>query len=122
MNLNAAGAYLRELRKQQGFSQTKLAEMVGVTNNTIWRIEKGTQEPQAALIVALLAVLRGSAAHVHALLSNPKATNEEAEQYAALQKAIEEASPTSRDAFRRYLDLVAAGVDPTVAARQVLDQ
>ncbi len=46
---------IKEMRQQRGWSQNKLAEMVGTTQNTISSLETGQYSPSAflsALIVA----------------------------------------------------------------------
>lgn len=40
---------LKEYREKKGYSQTKLADMVGSTRQTIISIEKGTFSPTARL-------------------------------------------------------------------------
>lgn len=44
-------------REKQGFSQSKLAEMVGTTRQTIIAIEKGTFSPTAKLAYLLCLAL-----------------------------------------------------------------
>lgn len=61
--MKAVGAYLRALRESQGLSQGKLAEMVGVAGNTIWRIEAGKQEPRADALAAILTAVHGRIEH-----------------------------------------------------------
>ena len=51
--LNVTGAELRRLRKQLVLSQAKLADLVGVTRNSIARQERGEigiREPLARLL------------------------------------------------------------------------
>ena len=48
---------LKELREKKGISQTKLAEMVGTTRQTIISIEKGTFSPTARLAYLLCLAL-----------------------------------------------------------------
>lgn len=79
----AVGAYLRTLRSQQGLSQGKLAELVGVSGNTIWRIEAGEQEPRASQLAALLTVLRGRIEDVQRLISDSLATVMQGEELAS---------------------------------------
>lgn len=56
----ALGLYIRVLRQhlRPRVTQKQLAELVGTTGNTIYRIEAGTQEPQEFL-AAILTVLGG---------------------------------------------------------------
>lgn len=58
MRSKPLGAYIRALRRhiRPKVSQKKLAEMVETSNNTIYRIEAGVQEPQEFLAAILTAV------------------------------------------------------------------
>ena len=48
---------LKELRTKQGLSQARLAEMVGVSRNTISSIETGQFQPTAKLALVLCIAL-----------------------------------------------------------------
>ncbi|MEE0449421.1 MAG: helix-turn-helix transcriptional regulator [Collinsella sp.] len=48
---------LREARKQRGLSQTQLAELTGVSRNTISSIETGRFNPTAKLALVLCIAL-----------------------------------------------------------------
>ncbi|MGN0455177.1 MAG: helix-turn-helix transcriptional regulator [Ruminococcus sp.] len=48
---------LKEIRTQAGLSQTQLAEMVGVSRNTISSIETGQFSPTAKLALVLCIAL-----------------------------------------------------------------
>lgn len=48
---------LREARKQRGLSQTQLAELAGVSRNTISSIETGQFNPTAKLALVLCIAL-----------------------------------------------------------------
>ena len=52
---------LTELRKQQGLSQQKLADMVGIHISQIHRYEKGTSQPTLDIIKKLAIALSVSA-------------------------------------------------------------
>lgn len=45
--------HLKEIRKEKGLSQTELAEMVGVSRNTISSIETGQFSPTAKLALII---------------------------------------------------------------------
>ena len=49
--------YLIQLREEKSISQRKLAEMAGVTNSTISRIEAGSVKPDLATLEKLAAAL-----------------------------------------------------------------
>ena len=44
---------LKEIRKERGISQQELADMVGVSRNTISSLETGQYEPTAKLALTL---------------------------------------------------------------------
>ena len=48
---------LKEIRTERGYSQAKLAEMVGVSRNTISSIETGQFNPTAKLALILCIAL-----------------------------------------------------------------
>ena len=48
---------LKEIRKEKGYSQTDLAELVGVSRNTISSIETGQFNPTAKLALILCIAL-----------------------------------------------------------------
>ncbi len=48
---------LKEIRSEKGLSQTQLAEMVGVSRNTISSIETGQFNPTAKLALILCVAL-----------------------------------------------------------------
>jgi transcriptional regulator with XRE-family HTH domain len=39
------GEWLQRARRRQGLSQANLAELMGCTQNYIWRLEKGKRHP-----------------------------------------------------------------------------
>ena len=44
---------LRELRKQRGFTQQQLADIVGVSNVSLSNYERGTQAPDIEILIKL---------------------------------------------------------------------
>lgn len=102
MSAEAAGAYLRLLRNQQGLTQTALAERLKVAGNTIWRIEAGQQQPGGDLLAALLSLLKGSSEYYHTLLQDKQATKDDAARYAKMaQSMTDEELERAVDLFRR---------------------
>ena len=47
------GKFLKELRKEKGYTQETLGEKVGVTNKTVSRWETGTYMPPVECLVLL---------------------------------------------------------------------
>lgn len=48
---------LRQARKRKGLSQAKLAELVGVSQGLIWKIEHGITTPGVAVLTRMAQVL-----------------------------------------------------------------
>lgn len=93
--MNGVAAYLRVLREDRGLSREKLAELVGVAGNTIWRIEDGRQEPGGAILLNLIATLRGNYEDVRRLLSDNDADAKVGEHLA--QQYLKEAQAIATD-------------------------
>lgn len=51
------GQRVHQLRKQRGYSQDELADMVGIQRSYIGHIERGSREPSRDIIVALARAL-----------------------------------------------------------------
>lgn len=51
---------IAKIRKQKGFTQTKLAELVGVSKFHISRIENGKSSPSVKLLIKIADVLNVS--------------------------------------------------------------
>lgn len=84
MGVEAVGAYfftLREMSRPRVTRET-LADMVGTSDVTIGRIERGEQEPKAALLARLVQALQGNIQHVYDLLLKPDATEEDGKRIA----------------------------------------
>jgi len=52
------GMRLKKLREARGWTQTELAEKVGVARNTITRLEIGSSRPSLALLERIAKALR----------------------------------------------------------------
>lgn len=89
--MKAAAAYLWRLRERQKISRAKLANLVSTTENTIWRVETGKQEPGGRLLVSLVTVLQANWQDVVDLVDQKTATPEDgrarADQWLALAAA-----------------------------------
>lgn len=78
MGIRAAMHYLYTLRDAAGITRAKLAALVQVTENTIWRVETGRQEPSGSLLVAIAHALHADWSDVEYLVVN-NATDQDAE-------------------------------------------
>ena len=74
MDLVQIGKFIAQLRKEQGFSQEKLGEMLGVTNKTISRWETGTYLPPAEMLVSMSNLFHVT---INELLSGKRLTQDE---------------------------------------------
>jgi transcriptional regulator with XRE-family HTH domain len=55
--LRALGKRVRELRRERGYSQEKLAEHAGIHENHVRRIEGGTANPSYIVLVKIAKAL-----------------------------------------------------------------
>lgn len=62
--LRALGKRVRELRKERSYSQEKLAELAGIHENHVRRIEGGTANPSFIVLVKLAKALSVPAAEL----------------------------------------------------------
>ena len=53
MDLEKCGAFLKTLRKENGYTQAQIAEKLNVTNRTVSRWETGTNLPDIDMIIAM---------------------------------------------------------------------
>lgn len=72
----AIAAYVRQLRDAQDISRSRLAEIVGTTDNNIWRIEEQGQEPRGGLLLLIVRALNGSLDDAAELLRDDATENE----------------------------------------------
>lgn len=56
--LKSLGKRIRELRNERGLSQEKLAELAGIHENHVRRIEGGTANPSYVVLVKLARALK----------------------------------------------------------------
>lgn len=119
MGLEAFGAYIRALRERRKLTQAKLGGLIGVTGNTVYRIEKGRQEPETTQLAALLTALGGRIKDVQRLLSGT-ASKADADQLAdeALTEeqllAMIDTDPKRRAILQQIVEL---SDDPVLVAR-----
>jgi transcriptional regulator with XRE-family HTH domain len=66
--------YLRHIREKKGLSQDKLADLAGVPQNTISRIERGERKPHRATLEKLAKVLNVEQPRMLALSISPNST------------------------------------------------
>ena len=64
MNLKKTGAFLSSLRKEQGLTQSELAEKLGVTDKAVSRWETGRGFPDVAILPVLAKALQVSVAEL----------------------------------------------------------
>ena len=74
MDLVQIGKFIAQLRKEHGFSQEKLGELLGVPNKTISRWETGTYLPPAEMLVSMSNLFHVT---INELLSGKRLTQDE---------------------------------------------
>ena len=57
MGISEIGATLKYRRKSLGITQPDLAEMAGISHNTLYKIERGQANPTVRVLVKLAGVL-----------------------------------------------------------------
>lgn len=131
MSANALRGYVRTLRIGRGATQAEVAEAVGMPLRTYKDWEYGvTKDIKTPYLLRAVRFLRGSLEQVAEIPDSANA--EDGERMAQswinspLAAAVEEAKASGRtedlDRLSRYLTLVAGGMSPADAAREVLDE
>lgn len=124
MNLEATGAYLSELRRTRGYTQVQVGNAIGISDEMVWRVEKGRGETSGSMLLRMISFLEGSYEQVVQLMETPSITAEDAREKARLwvehSKVKTDKLPGSDDASR----LVEVALDYTFgdmkAARHLL--
>lgn len=119
MGLDAFGTYVKALRAQHKMSQGRLADLVGVAGNTIYRIEAGRQEPQTEQLAALLTILGGRIKDVRELLRTgaTKAKAKELAQEALTEQSLLALANTDPKRAALLRRIAALSDDPTLTER-----
>jgi DNA-binding XRE family transcriptional regulator len=66
--MKAIGVYVRILRDDCQLTQAELADQVSLSEKSVRNIENGTHEPKITKLVEIVALLRGSTAHIARLM------------------------------------------------------
>ncbi len=77
LEMEGLGGGLRALRLREGLSQQKLAELAGMTQPKIARLEQGIGDPQASTLARIAAVLNCGPEQVYAAWVESKGTQDE---------------------------------------------
>lgn len=101
--MEAVGSYIQTLRDKQSVSRARMAEDIGTTENTLWRIESGRQEPGVSLLARILQYVQGSIEDVFRLAARADATVEDGRREA--QKALLPTVELSEEEKARLLAL-----------------
>ena len=94
------GQYLVQLREEKSMSQRKLAEMAGVTNSTISRIEADSVKPDPATLEKLSIALDVD----KSLLLTKCGYSEIPEEFVAIARKTGELSGENREKIYRLFD------------------
>lgn len=98
MDLKITGKFIKEMRKEKNLTQTKLAEILNVSEKTISKWECGNGFPDTSLILPLCKALEITA---NELLSGKKLSNEEYKEQA--EKKLIEMSNQKVESNKRLL-------------------
>lgn len=82
MGMEAVGSYLQALRDKRHISRARMADDIGTTENTLWRIESGRQEPGLSLLARMVVYVQGSIDEVVRLASRTDAGIEDGKKAA----------------------------------------
>ena len=90
------GKFLKELRKEKGYTQEALGEKIGVTNKTVSRWETGTYMPPVECLVLLSDIYDVS---INEIVAGQRLN--EAEFNDAAEENLSEALQLSENAYRQ---------------------
>jgi len=134
--MEAVARYLATLREDQKLSQKQVGDAVGVSDRQVSNWEKGENQPKLGYVPALLGVLRGAYEDLVLLLTDG-VSEEKGVDLARRRLNITASDPLrgvltdvqqanakleNREAFTRFLILVADGIPPAEAAQRVLHE
>ncbi len=131
MSANALRGYVRTLRIGRGATQAEVAERVGMPLQTYKDWERGaTKDIKTPYLLRAVRFLRGSLEQVAEMPDSAGAEDGERLAQAwidsplapVVDEAQQSGDPSAVDRLSRYLTLVAGGVSPADAAREVLDE
>lgn len=91
----AAGAYAREIRNLRGFTQQKIAECVGISDDRIWQFESGRGTISHVAFLRYAYAVRLSIDDMYQLVENEYATVEQAVEMAREHVAAQDAAATA---------------------------
>ena len=101
MQREALGMRIREARKQKGFTQGKLAELIGVTDVYISEIERGNKMPSIPLFICIVEALDISADY----LLRDNISSGKPFIYNEFTERLDKLSPKQRKAVLDILDI-----------------
>lgn len=99
MDLIRIGAFIAELRKEQGLTQEQLGEQIGVTNKTVSRWETGKYLPPADVMLAMSKLFGVT---INEILSGKRLMEEEYKQ--AAEKNIAQVIQSSSFSLKDKID------------------
>lgn len=96
-HLVALGAYLRRRARIEGRTDAQIATVIGRNTATVQRIHAGTVEGGVGGVLRQIRLVRGSFAHIYAILDDPAPSIEKALALAELPpEEMRETSPIGR--------------------------
>lgn len=99
MDFKRGGQAIQRIRKEQGLTQEQLAEKVGITSNTISRLERGQLIPSVPTLIDLCNALEtGADAILAAYLSSDTPI-----RWSALAEKLQSLSKSKQDKIETIL-------------------
>lgn len=74
--MEAVSAYFKTLRERRQISRSQFAAVVGISTESVWRIEEKSQEPKPAILAKIIEVLGAPWGDVASLLLSEAAADE----------------------------------------------
>jgi len=87
------GERIRELRERRSYGQRELAQLVGLTPNSMWAIEAGRQRPRPATLRKIAQLLK---VPVEQLTQDNAHPEQKPEEYSTV-KIVENSHPTPEE-------------------------
>ena len=95
----AVGIYLKILRERQNIRRSQLADVVGLTEQHLWKIEEKGQETTATKLARIVQALRGDWSDIETLLLRDTSTDRAAELARRRFRALENDIPGAEAAL-----------------------
>ena len=107
------GKQLRKLRKEQGHTQEKLAQMVGLAKSTITNYERDKRQPDVFMIKKLAAALNTTGDELLGIIIEPEIKKEPSSRSEAAQELIDMLDKVPDEKLPAFKALLLAAIEAT---------